>query len=152
MPKHRSIRLILAGVVFTVFFLPTNPPSETTPNWLLILWSSWEALPRILGGTGIANRIGWVRILLFWWAVPLLFLFNVCLSVCPFGALRTLYRVFILILLPLTWHGAFQADPGWRGMGFWAHITVVSVAALVEIVFLIGERLRKPQNVDLAVE
>jgi len=134
--------------MFVVFFLPTNPPPETIPNWLLILWSSWEALPRILGGTDIANRIGWVRILLFWWAVPLLFLLNVCLSVRVFGVLKTLYRVFILILLPLVWHGAFQADPGWRGVGFWAHVAVVSAAALVEIIFLVSEHLRAGSAIE----
>lgn len=144
--SERLFRLILAGVMFGVLFLPLNPSPEVMPNWLFIFWYSMEALLQIFGGTDIANRIGWLCLLLFLLAVPLLILLNVCLSVRPFAGLKVLYRILVSALFLVSWYESFHIDPVYRGLGFWTLIAVVSAAVLVEIVFLVSARLGKSGN------
>lgn len=144
--NERLFRLILAGVMFATLFLPLNLLPGTMPNWLFIFWCSIEALPRIFGGTDIANRIGWLRLFLSSLAVPLLILLNVCLSVRPFTGLKMLYRILMPVLFLLSWYESFHIDPVYRGLGFWTLIAVVSAAMLVEIVFLVSAQLRKSRD------
>ena len=56
--SERLLRLVLAGGMFGILFLPLTSPPEVMPNWLFIFWYSMEALSRIFGGTDIVNRIG----------------------------------------------------------------------------------------------
>lgn len=147
--SERRFRLVLAGIMFVTLLLPLNPPPEVLPNWLFILWHSLETLSWIFyrpsGANYTVGLAGWLNVFSFLslLSAPLLILLNVCLAVRPFGGLKMLYRILMLILLPLTWYLAFIIDPDWRGMGFWANIAVVSAAALLEIFFVARERLRE---------
>lgn len=149
--SERRLRAILAIAMLVTLFLPVDPPRTTGVNLTFILWYSMEALASFIGVPGIA-LIDWLRLVLFLLGilgVPLLILLNLCLLARSFRGLRIVYRIFLLILLPLTSYGAFQLDPGWRAVGFWAYIAVISAAALIEIFFVVRERLKKPQNAPL---
>lgn len=125
--SERRLRLVLAGVTFVTFFLPWDAPPVSIHNWALI-FVYLQYLPGLLYGL----------------AIPLLFLSNTCLLLSPSANLRLLYRIFLLpSLLFATWHLSVSAESRWRGVGFWTNIAVVSVAALLEIVFVIKERVRK---------
>jgi len=162
--SERLFRLVLAGVMFATLFLRWNPLSDTQgmPNWVFILGASMEALTWLFSRPRSVNYsvgfAGWLNFLslLSLLSVPFLISLNVLLAVCPFRGLnrwlKMLCRISVLILLSLTWYLTFHIDPGWRGVGFWANTAVVSVAALMEIVFLISGRLRKRQSTGPAVE
>jgi len=164
--SERLFRLVLAGVIFVTLFLRCNPLSEAegVPNWLFILFVSMEALTWLFdrpsyGAIYPIDFIGWLNALslLSPLSVTLLIPFNIFLVIWPFRGLskllRILYRILMLILFPLTWYLTFTIDPTYRrGMGFWAIPVVITVAALLEIAFLVGGHLRKLQNVDPAAE
>lgn len=161
--SERRLRLVLAGVMFVTIFLRCDPRSgtESAPNWVFIFLFSIEALSWLFTRkvTYTLNFTDWLNVLNYLSPSSVLLLIpsNIFLAVCPFRRLsrwlKTLYRIYVLILLPWTWHFAVGVDPGYGGVRFWAPV-VVSAAALVEIILLIGGflggLLKKPG--DAAVE
>lgn len=96
----------------------------------------------------IANIVSWSGFVLFLQAIPLLTLFNVWLSLHPSKGLQRFCRLLLVILLPLTWYETLTFDPGWRGIGFWAHTAVITVAALIEVVLLVREQMGRQENAN----
>lgn len=145
---ERRLRLYLAGIMLVTLFLPMLPFPSMAPNLLFILVYSVEALSAIISGgiSSVTSLILWFCILSFLWVVPLLFLLNICLVVRPFREIKVFYRASILTLLPMIWYGTFQSDLQWWGVGSYAILVVVNVAAILEIVLLIRERLGKPRR------
>jgi len=140
-------RLVLAGTMFATLFLPWNPlsDSEKVPTWLYIVFGTVETSVTILRGIKYVHFIKGLCLMLSLWAIPFLALINVCLALYPSKSesLKTPYRISVLVLLPLTLYRTFLTEPGWRGIGFWINIVMVSVVALIEIVLLVGGCLKK---------
>lgn len=127
MQHERGLRVVLAGILFAALFLPSDPEVES--NWALILWYSLEA-PICIP---------------FLWALPSLVVLNICLAICLHRGLRTLYRAYLLILFPLVLCATLIMEP-FRGIGFWAHPVMVSIAALVEVVLIVRQRRLEQKN------
>lgn len=145
MMLERLFRLIWACVMFATLFVKDN--------WFLILEVLLEALPGLFGPHGeiyTMSFIDWLFLFVILsraFGVPLLGLFNMLLVFDPFNRrLKTVYRICVLILFLLAWCLAFVFDPSLREVGFWANTAVITVAGLVEIAFLVRERLGKPQD------
>lgn len=139
------LRLILVGVMFVALFL--------NDNWVGIYWYSMEYLAAVirLSSIGsIGDIVPVLGVILFLLTVPILIPLNVFLVVSPVRGLKMLYRIFLLVLFPLMWYELFQRDPVWREGWFLAIPAVVTAAALMEIAFLVGERLRKSQEGSLS--
>lgn len=161
--SERFFRLVLVGVIFVTLFSPWNRVSDSRgvlsegiPTWLFIVWVTLETVPTMIRGTKSVYFINGLCIVLFLWGIPFLMPFNVGLTVCPFRGLsrwlKVLYRIFLLIVLSLMWYAGFLFYRSWRGMGFWTSTAVVLAAALMEIVFAISERLKKPHSAGPTVE
>ena len=139
--SERYLRLILVSAMFLALLLGSN--------WLGIVWYSMEGIATVIRLSSIGS-VGEIVVLLgdilFWLTVPILILLNVFLIVFPIRRLKRCYRIFLLVLFPLTWYGIFQLDPVWREEWFWAIPVVVTAAALMEIAFVISEDLNKPQS------
>jgi len=126
---------------------------QAPPIWLYSFWYSMESLAAIRGAIvklDIGDLIGWVGFLLYLLAIQILIVFNLCL--CCSARLRKLerlYRIFLVVLFFVVWGFVlFIIDP-YRGIGYWANPVMVTVATLMEIGFVINERLKKPANLDL---
>jgi hypothetical protein len=147
--SKRIVRLIVAGSMVVTLFLRWNPSSdpEGYSNLLFILWSSLEASSMMVAEPTIASIVSWSGFVLFLQAIPLLTLFNVWLFFHPSKRLQRFCRLLLVILLPLTWYETLTFDPGWRGIGFWAHTAMITVAALIEVILLVKERLQNHENV-----
>lgn len=143
--SKRFLRLAVAGSMLVTLFLRWNPLSdlEGYTNAFFIVWFSLEALSMMMADFTVANILGWSSFILFLQAIPLLIVLNVWLAVRPIKNLRRFYRLVLVILLPITWVETFTVDPGWRGVGFWAHSTMVSIAALAEIIHVIAVSVQK---------
>jgi hypothetical protein len=124
-------------------------------NWFAILWTSMELLAaaeRLCSRgftTDITPHLGFILFLL---TVPILIPWNIFLAFSLGRGLKTLYRIFLLILLPLTWWGILFVDPTWRRGWFLAIPAVVTTAALMEIVFLVSGWLKKTQQAGSTIE
>jgi len=129
--------------MLATLFLPTFPFPSLAPNFFFMLYYSAETLSRMFSEFDITHCIDWLPQFFFWSAISLLLLLNVCLLIRVLRGLRVLYRMSVLILLPLTWYATLQADPQWWGVGLYAIPAVVTVAALMEVAFLINELRRK---------
>lgn len=150
----RRLRLILLGFLFITLFLPVDPdPHEIPFNWLFSLWYSLlhlAAIPDLIAKPSIGRLLFWVGSLLDLLAIQILILFSLCLC-CParLRKLERLYRISLLVLFPVKWWFVlFITDP-YRGIGYWANPVLVTVAALMEIGFMIYERRKKPTDLDL---
>lgn len=142
---ERYSRLVLASVMSVTLFLPNTGE----PNWFFIFWSSGLYLAGVTSALhSIGGIIFWLGTMLFLLAVPILILLNALLVLADFLVrLKTLYRISLLILFPLTWWGTLlRWSGGSWGVGFWAIPAVVTAATLTETAFLVGGRLRKSQN------
>jgi hypothetical protein len=150
----RHLRLILLGFLFITLFLPVDTDPQVPYNWLFSLWYAMEFLAAILDTTFKPDMGDWIREvghLLYWFAIQILLFLNLCLywSARPAKKLERLYRISLLGLFPLVWwQGIFSIDP-YRGVGYWANPVMVTVAALMEIGFMIYERRKKPADLDL---
>ena len=150
--SENRFRLMLTGIMAMTLFLPWHPGSQGLPNCLFILWHSGSAIAWIFTESRFVsyttNLAGWLNVfsLLSLLSVPILIPLNVFLAVSSSRKLATLYRILVLILLPLTWHFAFHIDPVLRGIGFWANLVVVTASVLLEIVFVARERFRKLED------
>jgi hypothetical protein len=149
----RRLRLILLGLLFITLFLPVDPDPQVPFNWLFSIWYFMEFLAAIPNTTFKPDIGDWIREvghLLYLFAIQILILLNLsfCLSVRPARKLERLYRISLLVLLPLVWwQGIFIIDP-YRGIGYWANPVMVTVAALMEIGLVIHERSRKSVNLN----
>lgn len=145
---ERVLRLIAGGGMFLTLFLRLNPlGSEGLTNWTYILWFSSEALPAIFSDLSIFERAIWLGLVLPLLAVPLLILFSMYLSIHPSRKTKILYRVFVLILLPLTWYRSFHIDFEWPEAGvFWVSTAAVSLAALIEVALESKEKNKKTRE------
>lgn len=145
----RCFRLVLAGAMFVSLFLPWNPlsDSEKVPTWLYIVFGTVETSVTILRGIKYTYFIKGLCLVLSLWAVPFLALINVCLALCPSRSeslnLKAPYRISVLVLLPCTLYRTFLTEPGWQGIGFWINTVMFSVVALIEIILLVGDCLKK---------
>jgi hypothetical protein len=146
--SERVLRLVAGGGMLATLFLRLNPlGSEGFPNWTYLLWFSSEALPAIFGDLSILERAIWLGLMLSLLAVPLLILFNAYLFIHPSRKTKMLYRVLVLILLPLTWYRSFHIDFEWPEAGvYWVSTVAVSVATLIEIILVVRERLTGQEN------
>jgi hypothetical protein len=146
--SERILRLAVGGGMLATLFLHLNPlGSEGFLNWTYLFWFSSEALPAILGDLSILERAIWLGLILPLLAVPLLIVFNVYLAIYSSRKAKMLYRVVVLILLPLTWYRSFHVDFEWPEAGvFWISTVVVSVATLIEIILVARERLTRQVN------
>jgi hypothetical protein len=137
-----NLRLILVAVMVMSLFLPADP--EAGPNWFFSYWYSMESLIGI-SEVGFGSFVVVLGTLLYLWAIPILILMNVCLSVLPTKGLKTFYRIVLLILFPLTWCATLIM--GFRGIGFWANPVLVSAVGLLEV-FVAKGQLEKSRNAD----
>ncbi len=152
MTKHR-LRLILLGVLFITLFLPVDPDPQVPFNWLFSIWYSLNllaAIPDLIAKPSIGRLLFVIGSLLYFFAIQILIVFNLCL--CCSARLRILerlYRIFLLVLFFVVWWFVlFIVDP-YRGIGYWANPIMVTVAALLEIGFLIYERRRESTDLGL---
>jgi hypothetical protein len=162
MPE-RVFRLVLAGIMVVTLFLPFQPVSAAreVPNWLFILYASVETSVALLSGPRTTlfpvRLVNWFDLLSRLSLLSVLFLipFNILLAVCPFERLKTwlriAHRLALLVLVVLTWRFTFIVAPVIRGVGFWANTAVISIAALVEVIFLISQGGKGSQNASPTV-
>lgn len=148
----RRLRLMLLGLLCIIFLLPMASDPKAPPIWMYSFWYSMETLAVILSPTikpDIGDLISWVGALLYLLAIQILIVFSLCL--CCSARLRKLerfYRVSLVVLFFVVWWFVlFIIDP-YRGIGYWANPVMVTVAALMEIGFVIQERSRKPVNLN----
>jgi len=126
--SEKTLRLILAGIMLVTLFLPRDRSGRS--NWAATIY--WVENPLCLP---------------FLLSLAILMILNVLLAVCRSKALRAFYRIALLGLFPLELWVAFwssMASSGFLRIGFWAKTAVVSAAVLIEIIFAVGERLKKP--------
>jgi hypothetical protein len=142
--SRRDLRKILAGIMLLTLFLPMDP--EVGPNLLGIFWYSLELLATVSGQSNFDELVFVSGALLYFYAVPILILLNVCSLVFPIRGLEALYRISLLILCPLIWWFVIFILPPFRGIGHWANPVVVSAAALLEIAFLVRESMRRSES------
>ncbi|MGC9397044.1 MAG: hypothetical protein ACP5J4_19550 [Anaerolineae bacterium] len=144
------LRLILLGLLFVTLFLPVDP--EVPTNWFFSFWSLLlflAAIPDLIANPSISRLLFGVGSLLYFFAIQILILFNLCLccSAC-LRKLERLYRISLIVLFFVVWWFVlFIVDP-YRGIGYWANPVMVTVAALLEIGFVMHERSRKPLNLN----
>ncbi len=157
---ERRLRWILAGVALLTLFLHNTGSS----NLLFIFWGSMTSITAVINlvnlpTTGsIADIMMWLgAISFFFLAIPSLVLLNVCLAAFPTSRLKKYYRIFLLIWYPVTWLGTLDRYAGgaW-GLGLWAIPTIVTVAAVMELAFIIwslfwnqGNKARQRRLADL---
>lgn len=113
------VRRILAIAMVLSLFLEADPDVGT--NWAYILGYSME-FPTCMP---------------IYVAIPILAFFNLFLGKDPKTGWKTGYRVYLLLVTPAVWPVTLGLDL--RSVGFWAHPVLVSIAALLEIVFAIKE-------------
>lgn len=152
--SKRRLRLILLGLLFITLLLPMAPDPQAPSIWLYSSWYSMEslaAIPDLIAEPNVGHLIFWVGLLLYLLAIQILMFLNLCLcwSAHPARKLEWLYRISLLVLFPLVWWcGMFIIEP-YQGIGYWANPVMVTVAALMEIGFVIYERRREPTDLDL---
>ncbi len=153
--SKRRLRLILLGSLCITLLLPMASDSKAPPIWTYSFWYFMEFLAAIaIPNTTFKPDMGdWIREvghLLYLLAIPILIFLNLnlCLSARSVGKLERLYRISLLVLFPLVWwQGIFIIEP-YRGIGYWIHPVMVTVAALMEIGLVIHERSRKSVNLN----
>jgi hypothetical protein len=145
MPEKR-LRLIFAVVMFIAFLLPMNQRPDFVPVWGFIIVIVLELLLGSIFGPYIEKFFQGLLDISVVLGAPVMFLSNVWLAIHPNGVIKTLYRIYLLILLPFAWNGVFLLGPRWRGPGFWAIIVVLTAAVLLEIVFIARELRAKLEN------
>jgi hypothetical protein len=129
----------------SVTLFSSTLPHTYEPNWFLFFWGFMDV---VTGSAHIDDVVVYqLGDILF--ALPFLILIflNWGLVISASRRLKTLYRIFLLVLCPVMWWGASNADPAVRAFGSHSAITAVAiVAALVEVIFIIGEREAKSDN------
>ncbi len=153
MAKSR-LRLILLGLLCITFLLPMAPQSP--PICLFSLWYTMEilvgAFNTITHGfkLTIGDLIMGAGELSYLLAIPTLIFLNLCLCLSDRSAIKLerLYKISLLVLLPLVWYVMFIIKPD-QEIEYWASPVAVTIAALLEIGFMIYERRRGPTDLDL---
>ena len=127
--RERLMHASVAGAVFVTMFLPADHYAGS--NWVAAFLYSLE--------NPICSP--------YFLALPTLLLLSVCLAVWPSRKLEWLYRIVLLVSLPLVLYGtllmAQGADLAFRRIGFWALPIVISIAALSEVILAASELLKK---------
>lgn len=150
----RRLRLILLGLLCITFLLPLAP--QTPPICLFSLWYTMEMLVGIVNTITygykltISDLIMGAGQLSYLLAIPALIFLNLCLCLSSRSAtkLERLYRISLLVLLPLVWYEMFIIEPD-QEIEYWVSPVAVTVATLIEIGFVINERRKKPADLDL---
>lgn len=142
--RVRRLRLVLACALLMVLFLPVNSHPEFIPNGAFIFFYSMEAISGAFNTHLAANRVYAVLFPLGALGAPIVGVLNACLAVFPSRRLKTLLRIYLLILSPLMWYGVFWIDPVWRGIGFWVSILLISSAGIVEFILVMRDQPAKP--------
>ena len=146
--SERTLRWVLLGVMFVTLFLPNT----YEPNWLLFLWFFLNSLAAVMDLSYINEVVYRLGYMLFTLSFPILIFLNWSLAISTSRRLKILYRAFLLILCPVMWWAALNIDPVVRGIGVWTIPIVGTVAALVEIAFIIGEQETKTDNSGAVTE
>lgn len=134
MNREHGLRLAVAILLLITLFLPAGlSPGGDGPNWGFILYYGADMLaffPHPLAILIIAGLLG----------APLLVLANLLFIFWSPPRLKIVYRIYLLVLCPLTWYGTLLTHPKMRGPGFWANAIVITVAFGLEITFFVQER------------
>ena len=137
---ERILRLSLICIIFATFFLPNTGE----PNWLFISLVFLLYLTGVTSISSIGGIIFWLCFMLFLLALPILIVLNLFLVAVgdPPVKLKILYRSLLLILCPVSWGGTLlRWSGGSEGLGLWAIPIVVTVAAVMEIAFIVWRYL-----------
>jgi hypothetical protein len=152
MPR-RCLRLALAGATLLVCFLPYVPLSQGfLPSLSVYALTLWYGLPTLAGSStlGTLDRIdNTLYLIVAALAVPALFFFNVFLIDRFYSPrLLLLYRVSLLILVPIALYYTLVSPPDWTqcGVGCWATRLAVPACALGEAGLLGIEGVRRRQQ------
>lgn len=134
MNHEHGLRLVAAIFLLTTLFLPAgSPPNADEPNWGFILYYGADALaafPQPLAILTMAGLLG----------APLLAMTNLLFIFWSPRNLKIVYRIYLLVLCPLTWYGTLLTPPKMRGLGFWANAMVITAAFGLELIFFVRER------------
>jgi hypothetical protein len=146
--SERALRLVLVGIMCVTLFLPNTG----VPNWFDAYWSSMEILAVILYSP-LNIVLGFASILCLL-AMPILILLSILLGLADSSVrLRRFYRILLLVVFPLMWGWTFlRWTGGLGGVGLWANPIVVTIAALMEIAFMISERLKRSQSTSSTIK
>jgi hypothetical protein len=143
MTSERTFRWVLVGVMFMTLFLPN--PYES--NWFLFLWGFMNSLAVVMDSSYIDDiviyRLGYI---LFTLSFPIVIFLNWGLAISASRGLKIFYRAFLLVSYPVMWWAVLNTDPSVRGIGVWTIPIVGTIAALVEIAFIIREQETKPTD------
>jgi hypothetical protein len=149
---ERTLRWILVIVMFVTFFV--LPPDVNYSNW-------WYTLEVLVGVATISldqlsiSKVSFIlAAMLMYLPVPVILLVNVAVLQSSLDKRwKKRCRALLLVLCPLQWWWIWRGvSGGSRKIGMWPTPVVVTVAALLEVVFIISERKEKLKGTSSAVE
>jgi hypothetical protein len=149
--SERTSRLVLISVMCVTLLLPYD---INYSNWWGILGALAQLAASLPYRPSIHRVFDSLAAMLTYLAVPVILLVNVAVLQSSLDKRwKKRCRALLLVLCPLRWWGIWQGFSGGAGgIGLWVTPIVVTVAALLEVVFIISERKKKIEDVGSAVE